>query len=286
MTRPCLPAVILLTLLVCQPEPVQACPQDSQAAPQQLLPADESAVRRGSAIAKAGFSNEDQIRDKFNNWMDDLDAQAWLKAMNYSVEEIREIRAAKPHGRKADVEVHVTTKAGQKETQGISIKLVSGRSGFNQVDKRWLNSYAEMWKMPPPVVDAMKLYVGETLPTTPGRQPDRMYLNELPANSRDAVVEFFTRNKRRIVEDVFAGDVPDAPQWFMVTQETNAAPQWTIRPLHEVIDFYAEGNVVMTRSGNLKIGRVSMQRKGGDNGRETARMLQFKINPVLLLDAP
>jgi hypothetical protein len=28
-----------------------------------------------------------------------------------------------------------------------------------------------------------------------------------------------------------------------------------------------------------------MQRKGGDAGRDTARMLQFKINPALLFEA-
>ncbi|WP_078214738.1 hypothetical protein [Bacillus mycoides] len=39
----------------------------------------------------------------------------------------------------------------------------------------------------------------------------------------------------------------------------------------------------MTRSGSLRIGRITIQRKGGDAGRETARMLQFKINPALLL---
>ena len=27
-----------------------------------------------------------------------------------------------------------------------------------------------------------------------------------------------------------------------------------------------------------------MQRKGGDNGRDTAKMLQFKINPAELFD--
>lgn len=33
---------------------------------------------------------------------------------------------------------------------------------------------------------------------------------------------------------------------------------------------------------NFKIGRITMQRKGGDNGRKTAQMLQFKINPAAL----
>jgi len=31
-----------------------------------------------------------------------------------------------------------------------------------------------------------------------------------------------------------------------------------------------------TRAGNLRIGRVTMQREGGDAGRETTKMLQFK----------
>ena len=58
-----------------------------------------------------------------------------------------------------------------------------------------------------------------------------------------------------------------------------------IRSSAEAIKFYSEGPVELTRAGNLKIGRITMQRKGGDNGRDTAKMLQFKINPVQLFDA-
>jgi hypothetical protein len=39
---------------------------------------------------------------------------------------------------------------------------------------------------------------------------------------------------------------------------------------------------MITKGGNLKIGRITMQRKGGDGGRDTAKMLQFKINPMTL----
>ena len=50
-------------------------------------------------------------------------------------------------------------------------------------------------------------------------------------------------------------------------------------------DYYeAAMRILATKgAGNLKIGRVTMQRKGGDGGRETAKMLQFKINPALLI---
>ncbi len=38
------------------------------------------------------------------------------------------------------------------------------------------------------------------------------------------------------------------------------------------------------QQGNIKIGNITMQRKGGDSGRKTAQMLQFKRNPAELFD--
>ncbi len=100
--------------------------------------------------------------------------------MNYKIAEIENVTATKPHGEKADVEVRIRTKNGEK-VEGISIKLVSSPNGFNQIDKRWLSHYVKMWKMPPDVEAALKLFLGETPPKKPGRTPDRMYLNELEA---------------------------------------------------------------------------------------------------------
>src|SRR5215211_2442029 len=95
-------------------------------------------VRLGSNTAKNGFKNEDEIRDKFNNWKADEDARMWLAAMNYKVAEIESVSATKPHGEKADVEVVIRTRKGETK-EGISIKLVSSPNGFNQIDKRWLS---------------------------------------------------------------------------------------------------------------------------------------------------
>jgi len=248
--------------------------QDSETAKQEL----------GSKTAKNGFRNEDDIRDKFNNWTNDKDARTWLKAMGYRLGAIKSVGARKPHGHKADVEVTITTDA-ETTVEGLSIKLVSSENGFNQIDKRWLRTYAQMWKMPPDVVRALKLYVGETPPIERSRHPERMYLDELSRATQQAVVDFFKTHKAEIISDLFAGDGEHAADWFMVTFKSGDSPRWLIRSLPDTIRFYAEGDVVMTRAGNLKIGRVSMQRKGGDNGRETARMLQFKINPVQLFEA-
>jgi hypothetical protein len=241
-------------------------------------------VALGSSTAKNGFKNEDEIRDKFNNWKLDADARAWLDLMNYKVGDVESVAAAKPHGEKADVEVRVRTNSGEK-VEGISIKLVSGPNGFNQIDKRWLAAYAKMWKMPAEVAEALKLFVGETPPNRRSRDPKRMYLNEVDAGSQKAVVDFFTLHKDKIVSDLFAGDGVHAAGWVMVAFKATENTRWVIRSSADTIRFFSEGKVEITRAGNLKIGRITMQRKGGDGGRGTAKMLQFKINPVQLFDA-
>ena len=50
------------------------------------------------------------------------------------------------------------------------------------------------------------------------------------------------------------------------------------------MNIFGGGEIRVTKQGSLKIGKIGMQRKGGDNGRDTAKMLQFKINPVELFD--
>ena len=54
--------------------------------------------------------------------------------------------------------------------------------------------------------------------------------------------------------------------------------------LNFCLNYFGNGPIVISPRGTMKIGRITMQRKGGDNGRETAEMLQFKINPAELFD--
>ena len=241
-------------------------------------------VELGSQTAKNGFKNETEIQNKFNNWKTDADAQNWLFAMNYKPQEIESVIATKPHGEKADVEVRIKTKKGET-VEGISIKLVSSPNGFNQIDKRWLSHYATMWKIPADVETALKYFVGETPPSKPGRDPQRMYLNELGPEQERSVIDFFTANRGKIVHDLFQGDGPHAAGWIMVALKATETTRWTLRRVEDVMKFYADGKIEITSHDNLKIGRITVQRKGGDGGRDTAKMLQFKINPVQLFDA-
>lgn len=241
-------------------------------------------VELGSRTAKNGFKNETEIAVKFNNWRTDEDARRWLTAMSYKLSDIESVAASKPHGEKADVEVRIKTRSAEK-VEGISIKLVSSPNGFNQIDKRWLSHYASMWKMPADTQYALKFFVGEMAPIRSGRDPKRMYLNELDPESQASVVQFFTNKKDEIVSDLFQGDGSHAAGWVMVAFKATENTRWVIRTSADTIRFFGEGKVEITRAGNLKIGRITMQRKGGDGGRETAKMLQFKINPVQLFEA-
>lgn len=238
-------------------------------------------VGLGSQTAKNGFKNEDEIAAKFNNWKADDEAKIWLGFMGSKLADIESVAATKPHGEKADIQLKVKTRAGEK-VDGISIKLVSTTNGFNQIDKRWLSHYVKMWKMPADVEAALKLFIGEVKPNKPSRDQNRMYINEFDAETQKKIVDYFTANKTEIVSDLFKGDGQFSAGWLMVALKSETKPRWVLRSMDYVIKFYSDGPVEITRHGNLKIGKITMQRKGGDGGRETAKMLQFKINPALL----
>lgn len=243
-----------------------------------------AAVERGSATAKGGFRNENDVRDKFIVWRADADARAWLTAIGYDTSAIKDVTAAKPSGEKADVVVTVSKSDGAERRHGISIKLVSSPSGFNQIDKRWLRQYAKMWNMPSEIVAALRLYVGEDPPVGKTRRPERMFLTEMSKEVQAAIVGFFSANKEQIVADLLRGEGTGRADLFMVAWKPGRETRWKIITTNEAIRFFGEGPVEITRSGNLKIGRITMQRKGGDGGRETAKMLQFKMNPSLIFE--
>ena len=249
-----------------------------------LLTFAQTTSEKGSKIAKDGFRNETAIRDKFNNWQNDKEAKIWLNIIGFNIRNIESVQAIKPHGKKSDIRVKIKTKSGEFE-EGISIKLVSNPRGFNQIDKRWVSDYAKMWEMPEDIAEALRYFVGEKLPFKESKKTNRMYLNELDETTQKKIVEFFTANKRKIVSDLLKGRSKLNANWFLVAQKSSGKSRWTLEYIEDVIDFYALGDVIITRRGSLKIGAITMQRKGGDGGRKTAQMLQFKLNPAMLFDA-
>ena len=139
-------------------------------------------IRLGSRTAKRGFETERDVVDKFNNWRDDEDAQQWLTIMGYDLKEIEKVKAIIiTGGHKTDVQVQITIYLKEAiAVENISVKLVSNPHGFNQIDKRWIDKYVEMWNIPENITKALKLFTGETKPTRGDlRDPRRMFLDEM-----------------------------------------------------------------------------------------------------------
>ena len=243
--------------------------------------------RLGSVTAKSGFSNEHDITKKFNNWKIDYEAKLWLKIMGYQLDKIEEVKAIVLHGYKTDVQVQVTVYMKEAiSVENLSVKLVSNPRGYNQIDKRWVNKYVELWDIPSEVAIGLKLFTGETKPKKKGlRDCRRMFLDEMDRLMRNGIIDFFITNKFLVVSDILKGRGQFSAGWMLVAlKKPNRKTDWILKSINHVLNVFGSGDIRMTPQGSLAIGRITMQRKGGDAGRPTANMLQFKINPAELFN--
>lgn len=209
--------------------------------------------------------------------------------MNYNFKEIEYVKASKVRGQyKADIQVRITIiikLKSQEDLQNLQVKLVSNPQGFNQIDKRWVDKYVEMWNIPADIISILKSFSGENSPTLKNtRDSRRIFLDEMSLLDKEKVIKFFTENKILIISDILKGRGEFSADWTLVILKVGNEFKWVLKSINHVMNVFGSGDVRITREGSLKIGKIGMQRKGGDGGRPTANMLQFKINPVELFD--
>ena len=243
-------------------------------------------IDKGSQIAKDGFKNEDEVVEKFNNWQTDSESQKWLETMDYDLKEIEFVEAFKLSGYKTDVQVQVRIKLKNLiDVENLQVKLVSNPKGFNQIDKRWIDKYVEMWSIPLEIVEILKRYAGENKPTISSpKDKRRMFANEFTEEEQTNALNWLDNNKTLIISDILRGRGKFAAEWILVILKANKNSLWTLKPMNIAVNHFSQGDVIITKRGNFTIGKITMQRKGGDGGRITANMLQFKINPAELFE--
>lgn len=249
-------------------------------------------VKLGSKTAKGGFKNEKDVIARFNAWQKDTIAQEWLNAMNYNVSDIEYVKAIKVKGQyKADVQVRIRIiikLKSQEDLQNLQVKLVSNPQGFNQIDKRWIKKYVELWNIPSDITKILKYFTGEIKPIKTSKKikdKRRMLLSEMEKNDQEKIIKFFEANKILIVSDLLKGRGEFSADWMLVILKLGKESKWILKSINEAMNVFGSGEIRITNKGGLKIGKIGMQRKGGDNGRDTANMLQFKINPVELFNS-
>lgn len=243
-------------------------------------------VKRGSQTAREGFRNEQNICDKFNNWLFDNEAKKWLMIMQYDLRQIESVNAIVLHGYKADVNVQVQIKLKSAiDTENIQVKLVSNKKGFNQVDKRWLAHYKEMWNIPDNIFHILQYYTGEIKPYRSNvRDSRRMFMDEFTKYEQELLLDWCSNNKTLILSDIIKGRGQFSAEWILVAQKVDNNARWVLVNINEALQHYSSGDVKISPKGSIYIGNVTMQRKGGDGGRDTANMLQFKLDPTQLFD--
>lgn len=245
-------------------------------------------VELGSRTAKEGFKNEQHIAKKFNQWQYDNEAKQWLEIMAYKLNEIEYVKAIVLSGYKADINVQVQIKLHDAaDIENIQVKLVSNEKGFNQIDKRWLKSYKELWCIPSDVYKLLQYFTGELPPyKNDTKDKRRMFINEFSDSEQKLLLTWFDKMKLLIVSDILKGRGEFCAEWVLVAQRVKRDARWVLKNINEVISYYfSTGTVSLSPRGSIKLGRITIQRKGGDGGRETANMLQFKIDPTELFDS-
>lgn len=247
-----------------------------------------NSIEKGSHTAREGFKNEDDIVRKFNNWRNDKNAQEWLKTMEYDLNEIEYVEAIKLSGYKTDIQVKLIIKLKKAiDIENLQVKLVSNKRGYNQVDKRWVGNYAEMWEMPENIISILKRYTGEEKPTTDkvrDKEKRRMFADEFTLTEQNILLDWLRRNQVRIISDILRGQGRFTAEWMLVAQKEKANVRWVLKPMNYCMNYFGNSEIEITARGSIRIGKITMQRKGGDGGRDTSKMLQFKINPAELFD--
>lgn len=260
----------------------------------------------GSKTAKGGFDNEHAIEHKFNHYQTDKDAQYWLSLMGYDLQNIQQLHAIQIPTRlnkknmanfgisqeqfdftqkykKADIQIQLTITVNDIiYRENISLKKADLSANFNQIDKRAVSTYQEMWGFDDNIATTLKKFTGEIVPTddeaTCLKDKRRWYLTELPSDEVEALIRFLNDNKYLIISDVIKGRGMLCAEWFLVSKfNQDGTIEYCLNNINEVINFYAQGEVALSRQGGLVIGRLTAQRKGGT---PDPTSLQFKIKPL------
>ncbi len=266
----------------------------------------------GSTTAKGGFANEKAVCNKFNSWENDNEAQIWLKIMGYNPKEIESVEAIQIPTRmkrkdvdqlglkesyeelmrfkKSDAQIRIVITIGKiVKIENLSMKKANSDADYNQVDKRWVGTYQEIWKFDDDVAFGLKLFTGEInhasypeiVKNKVLRDRRRMFLDELPDDLRFKILSFFTENKILVVTDILKGRGGLSANWLLVTRYNREDDNttWILKDINTAMNFFGSGEVRLSPRGSLYIGKITMQRKGGT---PDPTKLQFKIKPCEL----
>lgn len=92
-------------------------------------------------------------------------------------------------------------------------------TSFNQIDKRRVGAFADLWKIPAAVADSLKMYCGEEgyrpddtcKPISALRDPRRFFMDELPNGQQEQVYHSLIKTRKRSYKTLWLAEAGALP---------------------------------------------------------------------------
>jgi hypothetical protein len=239
-----------------------------------------------AAAAKRGLAAEQALIEKINQ---QDNACTWIVEECCNTSGYGNFSARKPSNKeKPDVVLEEKNSPDSKAT-GISLKTYKPEVSFGQANRGTVDTYSRDLDIPDGVVKTLRDF------TTVSQDGQRVMLNQAPAEAQANLLKFFTQYQRPIVSHILRGksEASLKADWMMFHEAADNSwtarignhAYWQLFPMARVIDCCCSLPPIINENGNLILGvGLTLQRKGGDKGAESANDLQFKINPKKIIE--
>jgi len=237
----------------------------------------------GSKTAKGGFANEKAICKKFNSWRNDIEAQEWLNIMGYDIKKLNSVKAIQiptsikkidlskfevkeeeeeyeqfVRFKKADAQIRIIIMIGNiLKIENLSLKKANSDADYNQIDKRTVEVYREIWNFDDEIAFWLKLFTGELDPKRYSRKTGikkfkdkrRLFLNEMPEIIQKKIIGFFKRNRIMVISDIIKGRGGLSADWILVTKfnPNNKTTTWTLKDINVAMNFFGSGEICVSK---------------------------------------
>ncbi len=185
---------------------------------------------------------------------------------------------------KPDVVLYVTEE--DKEYAFISLKCCKNfDTAFNQIKRCSLERFRAEFDAPEKIIAILRNYTERKM---------KLLGNNYTEKELAYLLDFLNKNRRNLLASAFTGQVkkPKA-NWLLLHQWT--VPNWRrdigrkavsqLISMKDILKLFDGIEVSYTKRGTITFGAgVTLQRKGGDNGKDSANNLQFKLRIKPLRD--
>lgn len=240
-----------------------------------------------SDAAKRGLKVEQALIEKINNRDPDC---LWIVEECCESTGYGNFKAAKPDNHEKPDLIIYPEIANNTVSQGISLKSYKKGVSFCQANRGKLETFVRDLEIPDDVSETLRLF------TIADSNGERVMLNKAPLDKQKTLLDFFTKSQKNIVTQVLQGRFHASlkANWMLFhetiigTWQNNVGNKsfWRLYSMELIINICCSIPPALSKKGNLDLGLgITLQRKGGDNGEETANDLQFKIKPVKIIKA-